>query len=159
MRKQRADELKGYKIDFVKNTLTLNYKFANAAFNDYGSPEYRRMKDILADFPQLKVIVEAGRKITTTRKTKRLTYDNMKTYIEQFDNAEELKAMFEKVQLMSKPLASPYKYVQDWFKAQFPNYKECPTPGKVNHKVSVVDAPDTSNYKPKDNEAEDDIAA
>ena len=159
MRKQRADELKGYKIDFVKNTLTLNYKFADAAFNDYGSPEYRRMKDILADFPQLKVIVEAGRKITTTRKTKRLTYDNMKTYIEQFDNAEELKAMFEKVQLMSKPLASPYKYVQDWFKAQFPNYKECPTPGKVNHKVSVVDAPDTSNYKPKDNEAEDDIAA
>ena len=159
MRKQRTDELKGYKIDFVKNTLTLNYKFANKAFNDYGSPEYRRMKDILADFPQLKVIVEAGRKITTTRKTKRLTYDNMKTYIEQFDNAEELKAMFEKVQLMSKPLASPYKYVQDWFKAQFPNYKECPTPGKVNHKVSVVDAPDTSNYKPKDNEAEDDIAA
>ena len=159
MRKQRADELKGYKIDFVKNTLTLNNKFADAAFNDYGSPEYRRMKDILADFPQLKVIVEAGRKITTTRKTKRLTYDNMKTYIEQFDNAEELKAMFEKVQLMSKPLASPYKYVQDWFKAQFPNYKECPTPGKVNHKVSVVDAPDTSNYKPKDNEAEDDIAA
>ena len=173
MRKQRTDELKGYKIDFVKNTLTLNYKFADAAFNDYGSPEYVRMKAILADFPQLKVIVEAGRKITTTRKTKRLTYDNMKTYIEQFDNAEELKAMFEqvdysvqalyrmfeKVQLMSKPLASPYKYVQDWFKAQFPNYKECPTPGKVNHKVSVVDAPDTSNYKPKDNEAEDDIAA
>lgn len=159
MRKQRTDELKGYKIDFVKNTLTLNYKFADAAFNDYGSPEYVRMKAILADFPQLKVIVEAGRKITTTRKTKRLTYDNMKTYIEQFDNAEELEAMFEKVQLMSKPLASPYKYVQDWFKAQFPNYKECPTPGKVNHKVSVVDAPDTSNYKPKDNEAEDDIAA
>ena len=159
MRKQRADELKGYKIDFVKNTLTLNYKFADAAFNDYGSPEYRRMKDILADFPQLKVIVEAGRKITTTRKTKRLKYENMKIYIEQFDNADELKAMFEKVQLTSKPLASPYKYVQDWFKAQFPNYKECPTPGKVNHKVSVVDAPDTSNYKPKDNEAEDDIAA
>ena len=159
MRKQRTDKTRGYKIDFGTNTLTLNYKFADAAFNDYGSPEYVRMKAILADFPQLKVIVEAGRKITTTRKTKRLTYDNMKTYIEQFDNAEELKAMFEKVQLMSKPLASPYKYVQDWFKAQFPNYKECPTPGKVNHKVSVVDAPDTSNYKPKDNEAEDDIAA
>ena len=42
------DQLKGYKIDFVKNTLTLNYKFADAAFNDYGSPEYRRMCDPLA---------------------------------------------------------------------------------------------------------------
>lgn len=159
MRKQRADELKGYKIDFVKNTLTLNYKFADAAFNDYGSPEYRRMKDILADFPQLKVIVEAGRKITTTRKTKRLKYENMKIYIEQFDNADELKAMFEKVQLMSKPLASPYKYVQDWFKAQFPNYKECPKPGKVDQKVAVVDAPDTNNYKAKDEKTEEDMAA
>ena len=159
MRKQRADELKGYKIDFVKNTLTLNYKFADAAFNDYGSPEYRRMKDILADFPQLKVIVEAGRKITTTRKTKRLTYDNMRTYIGQFDNAKELEDMFDKVQLMSKPLASPYKYVQDWFKAQFPNYKECPKPGKVDQKVAVVDAPDSNNYKAKDEKTEEDMAA
>ena len=159
MRKQRADELKGYKIDFVKNTLTLNYKFADAAFNDYGSPEYVRMKAILADFPQLKVIVEAGRKITTTRKTKRLTYDNMRTYIGQFDNAEELEAMFDKVQLMSKPLASPYKYVQDWFKAQFPNYKECPTPGKVDQKVDVVDAPDTNDYKAKGEKTEEDMAA
>ena len=159
MRKQRADELKGYKIDFVKNTLTLNYKFADAAFNDYGSPEYRRMKDILADFPQLKVIVEAGRKITTTRKTKRLKYENMKIYIEQFDNADELKAMFEKVQLMSKPLASPYKYVQDWFKAQFPNYKECPKPGKVDQKVAVVEAPDTNNYETKAEKAAKEMAA
>ena len=117
------------------------------------------MKDILADFPQLKVIVEAGRKITTTRKTKRLKYENMKIYIEQFDNADELKAMFEKVQLMSKPLASPYKYVQDWFKAQFPNYKECPKPGNVDQKVAVVDAPDTNNYKAKDEKPEEDMAA
>ena len=159
MRKQRTDELKGYKIDFVKNTLTLNYKFADAAFNDYGSPEYVRMKAILADFPQLKVIVEAGRKITTTRKTKRLTYDNMRTYIGQFDNAEELEAMFDKVQLMSKPLASPYKYVHDWFKAQFPNYKECPTPGKVDQKVDVVDAPDTNDYKAKGEKTEEDMVA
>ena len=159
MRKQRADELKGYKINFATNTLTLNYKFANAAFNDYGSEEYERMKAILADFPQLKVIVEAGRKITTTRKTKRLTYDNMRTYMKQFDNAKELEDMFDKVQLMSKPLASPYKYVQDWFKAQFPNYKECPTPGKVNHKVGVVDAPDANNYKTKAEKKAEEMAA
>lgn len=147
MRKQRADELKGYKIDFVKNTLTLNYKFANAAFNDYGSPEYRRMKDILADFPQLKVIVEAGRKITTTRETKRLTYKNMETYMEQFDNSDELLNMFFKVKKMSKPLASPYKYVCDWFEAQFPDFRDCPD--LENAEADVVDAPDTGNYELK----------
>ena len=51
MRKQRKDTTRGYKINFATNTLTLNYKFADAAFNDYGSPEYERMKAILADFP------------------------------------------------------------------------------------------------------------
>ena len=50
MRKQRKDTTRGYKINFATNTLTLNYKFADAAFNDYGSPEYVRMKAILADF-------------------------------------------------------------------------------------------------------------
>lgn len=148
MRKQRNDELKGYKIDFVKNTLTLNYKFANAAFNDYGSPEYRRMKDILADFPQLKVIVEAGRKITTTRETKRLTYKNMETYMEQFDNSDELLNMFFKVKKMSKPLASPYKYVCDWFEGQFPDFRDCPDLN-ATAEVDVVDAPDTGNYELK----------
>ena len=44
MRKQRKDTTRGYKINFATNTLTLNYKFADAAFNDYGSPEYERMK-------------------------------------------------------------------------------------------------------------------
>ena len=149
MRKQRTDELKGYKIDFVKNTLTLNYKFADAAFNDYGSPEYERMKAILADFPQLKVIVEAGRKITTTRETKRLTYKNMETYMEQFDNSEELLTMFSKVKKMSKPLASPYKYVSDWFEAQFPDFRDCPSLEAKDAEVEVMDAPDTENYQLK----------
>lgn len=149
MRKQRKDTTRGYKINFATNTLTLNYKFADAAFNDYGSPEYERMKAILADFPQLKVVVEAGRKITTTRETKRLTYDNMETYMEQFDNSEELLTMFSKVKKMSKPLASPYKYVRDWFDAQFPDFRDCPNLEAEDTEVDVVDAPDTSGYKEK----------
>lgn len=149
MRKQRKDTTRGYKINFATNTLTLNYKFADAAFNDYGSPEYERMKAILADFPQLKVVVEAGRKITTTRETKRLTYDNMETYMEQFDNSEELLTMFSKVKKMSKPLASPYKYVSDWFEAQFPDFRDCPDLEAEDTEVNVVDAPDTENYKLK----------
>lgn len=150
MRKQRKDTTRGYKINFATNTLTLNYKFADAAFNDYGSPEYERMKAILADFPQLKVVVEAGRKITTTRETKRLTYKNMETYMEQFDNSEELLTMFSKVKKMSKPLASPYKYVSDWFEAQFPDFRDCPDLEAEDTEVNVVDAPDTNGYKAKE---------
>ena len=153
MRKQRKDTTRGYKINFATNTLTLNYKFADAAFNDYGSPEYERMKAILADFPQLQVVVEAGRKITTTRETKRLTYKNMTAYMEQFDNSDELLTMFAKVKKMSKPLASPYKYVYDWFEAQFPDFRDCPDLA-ANGEVAVTDAPNTENYKQKES-AED----
>ena len=149
MRKQRTDKTRGYKIDFATNTLTLNYKFADAAYNDYGSPEYNRMKAILADFPQLKVVVEAGRKITTTRETKRMTYKNMETYMEQFDNSEELLTMFSKVKKMSKPLASPYKYVSDWFEAQFPDFRDCPNLEAEDKEVEVMDAPNTDNYELK----------
>lgn len=149
MKTQRADEVRGYKIDFVKNTLTLNYKFA-AATNDYGSPEYERLKAILADFPQMKVIVEAGRKITTTRKNKRLTYKNMKKYMSQYENSEELLQMFRKVEQLSKPLVSPYKYVSDWFKVQFPDYKEQPEFENGKLYIFPVEAPNTEEYKEKE---------
>ena len=76
MRTNRVDTVKGYKLDFATNTLTVNYKF-HRAMSDFGSPEYLRYKEILNDFPQLRVIVKAGRTITTPRPTKRLTYENM----------------------------------------------------------------------------------
>ena len=63
---------KGYKIDFASQTLTMNYKFA-AASKQFGTDEYKIIKEIKADFPNLKIVTEAGRKITTPRKTKRLT--------------------------------------------------------------------------------------
>ena len=48
---------------------------------------------------------------------------------------------------MSKPLASPYKYVCDWFEAQFPDFRDCPD--LKNAEANVVDAPDTGNYELK----------
>ena len=67
----------GYKIDFAKNTITVNYKFA-AAINKYGSEAYNIYKDIMKDFPQLRLVVKSGRKQTTPRYNKRFKYSNMK---------------------------------------------------------------------------------
>lgn len=149
MKTTRTDNVKGYKIDFCTNTLIMNYKFANAALNDYGSPEYERMKSILADFPNMQVIVKAGRKVTTTRPNKRLTYANMETYIKAYDNATELLEVFETVKNLSKPLASPYKYVVDWFTAQFPNYNKISFPQNEKPTILPVSPPDKSDYKNK----------
>ena len=148
MKTVRKDSVTGYKLDFATNTLTVNYKF-NKALSDFGSPEYNRYKAILADFPNLTVVVKAGREITTTRRTKRLTYENMEKHIRAYDNAEELLDVFETVKALSQATASPYKYVCDWFKVQFPNYKKAPVfkDGKLT--AAPVEAPKVIEYKQK----------
>lgn len=154
MKKTRTDKkVRGYRIDFEHGTLVMNFKFAEAVRTDFGSPEYKRYKAILADFPHLKPVAEAGRKITTTRPNKRLTYENMEKHIWCYPNAEELLAMFETAKIMSKPLASPYAYVVDWFRTQFPNYKN----GKMLATASnadIIPLPDISTYKQKENTEE-----
>ena len=149
MRKHRTDSVKGYKMDFASNRIIMNYKFAEAA-NDYGSPEYERLKAIRVDFPDMAVVVEAGRKVTTTNKTKRLGYENMKEHIDQYENSAELIEMFEKAKKLSKPLASPYKYVRDWFEAQFENYKEVPKFENGKLYVFPVDFPEVEKYTKKE---------
>lgn len=149
MKTVRTDDVKGYKLDFATNTLTINYKF-NKALSDYGSPEYNRYHAILTDFPNLTVVVKAGREITTTRPTKRLTYDNMETYIRSFENANALLDRFAVVQRRSKAVTSPYKFVRDWFQAQFPDYKESGIFVENKPAVPLAPVPDTTQYKRKD---------
>ena len=144
----RKDSVTGYKLDFASNTLTINYKF-NKALSDFGSPEYNRYKAILADFPQLTVVVKAGREINTTRLTKRLTYENMATYMGCFENSEALLRRFSLVQKRSKALASPYKYVCDWFKAQFPDYKKSVVLKDGELTIAPIEAPKVIEYKQK----------
>lgn len=139
----------GYKIDFTTNTLIMNYKFAAAAKN-FGSAEYNIIKDIQADFPNINIITKAGRKITTSRPNKRLTYVNMENYIKAYDNAEELMLMFNKTKDLSKVLKSPYKYVRDWFVAQFPDYDKLQN--DLNNKASIcpIKILDTEKYATKE---------
>ena len=148
MKIKRNDEVTGYKLDFATGTLTINYKFAKA-LNDYGSPEYLRYKAILADFPNLKVIRKAGRTVTTTRPNKRLTYENMESHIKAYENADTLMDTFETVKTLSAPLASPYKYVSDWFKIQFPDYKKVLVFKEGKLTVAPKKAPEILEYKQK----------
>ncbi|MBE7015220.1 MAG: hypothetical protein E7417_00110 [Ruminococcaceae bacterium] len=144
-------EIKGYRIDFGNNSIVMNYKFAAAA-EVYGSPEYELLKSIRADFPSFKVFTKAGRDIKTPRKTKRMTYANMEKYINTFANASELMEMFELVKDKSAIVKSPYKYVLDWFKMQFPNYKELPEKVEIKAPIVPVAAPKVQTYKSESEE-------
>ena len=119
-------KIAGYKVDFTTDTLIVNYKFY-AASQEYGSPEYKMVKNIMRDFPRLTISVQAGRDVTTANKNKRMTYENMRKHIEAYENSADLLEVFETVKALSKPLANPHKFVADWFRAQFPDYAAVPT--------------------------------
>lgn len=138
----------GYKIVFAANTIVMNYKFAAAAAK-YDTAEYRLMKKIRRDFPGMTEQVVSGREKKSTAPNTRLTYENMETHIGAYENADELKEVFKTVKALSKTCASPYKYVADWFKAQFPDYKKAMVFENSTLKVAPVKAPEIIEYKQK----------
>lgn len=139
---------KGYKILFTENTVIMNKKFAAAAA-EYGTIENITLYHIRNDFPGMKEVVVSGRECDKAKPNHRLTYKHMEEYIECYENAEELKAVFETVKATSVVLANPYKYVSDWFKVQFPDYNK--TIVFKDSKLSAVPkkAPDITKYKMK----------
>lgn len=138
----------GYKIVFNENTVVMNYKFAAAAAQ-YGTREYKIMKGIRRDFPGMAEVVVSGREKKSPHPNTRFTYENMEIHIRAYENAEDLLEVFETVKALSKVCASPYKYVCDWFEAQFPDYKTAPTFKDSKLTVIPVKAPETKEYKQK----------
>ena len=138
----------GYKILFDTNAVIMNYKFAAAAAK-YGTKENRIIRNIRHDFPGMTELVVAGRVQTTAKANHRLTYENMEKHIRVYDNADELLEVFKTVKAASATVASPYKYVADWFKAQFPDYRTAPMLKDGSLSVVPVPAPETKEYKQK----------
>jgi hypothetical protein len=138
----------GYKILFNENSVIMNHKFAAAAAK-YGTKENILMKSIRADFPGMSEVVISGREQHSAKTNHRLTYENMEKYIRVHENAEELLEVFATVKAASVALASPYKYVCDWFKAQFPNYKMSVVFKDGSLTAAPIKAPAIIEYKQK----------
>jgi hypothetical protein len=101
MKMKNTSAVKGYKIDFTTNTMIVNYTF-NDASKVYGSPEYKLLKNVIADFPDIKIAVKSGREKKSPNKNKRLTYENMLKYISVCENAEEMLNAFESTRIRSQ---------------------------------------------------------
>ena len=138
----------GYKILFTENTVIMNKKFAAAAAK-YGTIENITIRNIRNDFPGMKEVVVSGRECDKAKPNHRLTYDHMEQYMEVCENAEELKNVFKTVKAASIVLANPYKYVSDWFKAQFPDYNKPVVFKDSKLTVAPIEAPKVIKYKMK----------
>lgn len=98
---------------FAKNAVifgTEEYKLWRES-EEYGTAEYELLKNILADFPTMTIIVKSGREKKTASKFKNLTYEKMRTYINVLDNADEMNAVMDTIEAQSKSQKSPYNFV------------------------------------------------
>ena len=107
----------GHYADTTNGTLYVSKSFQTNA-NYYGTTEYRKMNEILAVYPDMKIELYAA-----TRK-KRLRYELMEAFIRIMPDAEENFAEYRRIRKMSVAYRSAYKFVEDWFAKQFPYYGE-----------------------------------
>ena len=106
----------GHYYDANANTFYATEKFARKA-EKFGTKECDTMDDFMANHASATIKVEKA-----TRKG-RLTYEMMETFICRMPDAEKNYADFTRAKLRSAAEKNPYKYVLDWFKKQFPFYK------------------------------------
>ena len=94
----------------------------------FGTPEYKLWKQFVAENEGAEMEIRTVNKNTQSDKyCRKLTYKNMREHIETFEKDKKEKKLieeFETILIRSKVQVNPYKYVVNWFKAKFPNYKE-----------------------------------
>ena len=88
----------------------------------FGTPEYKAWKEFLNEYPNAKMVTKTIKKNPEKKSFLNLTYENMKGYIAEQENAEELIKEFEKQLALSKIQTSPYRFVVAWFEQKFENY-------------------------------------
>lgn len=88
----------------------------------YGTEEYRLWRDFLSENPNYTMVTKTIKKNPNKETNKNLTFDNMRTFISEQENSDELLKEFEKQIRMSKIQSNPYRCVLAWFKTEFKNY-------------------------------------
>lgn len=105
----------GHYIDHETKTLYVSKEFARKA-KQYGTNECAMMDDLM----NLCYSVE----VFAPKREPRLTYAMMEVFISKMPNAEERFETYRRVRLESVIMNNRYKHVLDWFKNEFPYYKE-----------------------------------
>lgn len=88
----------------------------------YGTEEYRMWREFLAENPGYTMTTKTIKKNPDKRTNKNLKYENMRQFIKEQDNAEELLQEFEREIRMSKIQSNPYGAVLAWFLQKFKDY-------------------------------------
>ena len=85
----------------------------------FGTPEYKKWKEIKAELPDAQMVTKKIKKNPEKKTNRNMTYENMELFIKQQENADELLKEFERQKKMSKIKPSPYAAVLEWFEDMF----------------------------------------
>ena len=107
-----------YSIDFFTSTIIITKKFYKAA-SVLNSPEYKEMMQLRRDNPDFTIVLREIKKKEGKKSYRNLNYANMRTFIENYETDDGVRAdrikEFEKVMELSKVQSGPYVYVKTWF--------------------------------------------
>lgn len=90
----------------------------------FGTPEYKKWKEIKADLPEAIMVTKKIKKNPDKKTNRNKTYENMELFIKQQKNTEELLKEFERQKKLSKIMPYPYAAVLEWFENTFKNPDE-----------------------------------
>ena len=88
----------------------------------FGTEEYKLWREFKKDCPNAVMTTKKIKKNPEKKTNKNLTYANMREYIGEQPNADELIKQFERELKLSKIQSNPYRAVLAWFQQTFEGY-------------------------------------
>ena len=110
------------KIDHINGRLIMDRTFAKNAENTR-SEEYRHLQSVRQDYPTYNVIRKQIKKPAHKESYKGLTYDYMRTYINNHEPEDTRQTMSDELEHMieiSKCHSIRYATIKKWFLAKYP---------------------------------------
>lgn len=138
--------MNGCRINHVANTITLTKKFLHAASNP-SSNECAYLQQIRTSFPNLRVTTTPTTKKKSSNRP-RLSYGQMRNYINCLPDGEKWIEPFEQVMQLAKSQKNPYLYTYNWFAGTFPGYENIPQfddKGTLVYESNVIQFPATTS--------------
>ena len=116
-----------YEINHLDKTVTITRRFLEET-TQMDTPASKLMEQFIARGYTVTVYQKASRKAAKPEdgKLPLLTYRMMEGYISMLDDAEEMLAVFKSVKDAAKSRADRARYVNKWFRTEFPNYDAVP---------------------------------
>lgn len=138
--------MKGYTVNFTTKTLTMTKTFAQNA-SDPESDEFQLLKKMQQAFPNMRIVRKTHRPSQKHGTNQCLSYEKMEKHISVYENSAELLQVFDKIKRLAKAQKNPYKYVANWFAAQFPNFDSYPVFENGSLYITPVPAPEIKECK------------